>query len=503
MKRKSGILLPVFSLPGKYGIGGFTKEAYRFVDFLVKAGQSYWQILPIGPTSYGDSPYQSFSTFAGNPYFIDLDDLREQGLLKPKDLRDLPKVKKEDRIDYEMLYYSRYPVLRKAYERMEKEDPAFLAFKEEQRQWLRDYALFMAIKDANGGKSFTCWETSLRKRDAAALEAFVAEHGEDIDFYAFLQYQFYRQWYKLKAYANEQGILIIGDIPIYVAADSADVWSHPELFQMNEEGDLTAVAGCPPDGFSATGQLWGNPLYNWEKHAEDGYSWWTRRMEACSRLYDVIRIDHFRGFDQYYSIPAQDETAENGHWEDGPGLALFQALHQALGELNIIAEDLGYITDSVRKLVSDTGFPNMKVLEFGFDGRDSSTADADPGENIYLPFNYNNNCVVYTGTHDNETLLGWLSSISPEELSGVKQYLGLPQKTGRKDLVEPLIRLAQSSVADLAMIPLQDYLKLDNSGRINQPSTLGINWMWRADKAQLSASLAKSIRKITRTYGRI
>ena len=502
MKRKSGILLPIFSLPGKYGIGGFTKEAYRFVDFLVKAGQSYWQILPIGPTSYGDSPYQSFSTFAGNPYFIDLEDLKAQGLLTQKELRELPKAQ-ENRIDYEGLYYSRYPLLKKAYDRMDKEDEDFLAFCEDNRDWLLDYALFMAIKDVHGGASFTQWEEPLRKRDKKALRDFYEKHPQEVGFYEFLQYEFFNQWYQLKAYANEQGIRIIGDIPIYVAADSADVWSRPNLFQMDERGDLKAVAGCPPDGFSATGQLWGNPLYEWEEHAKEGYAWWIKRMKACSRLYDVIRIDHFRGFDQYYSIPAQDETAEHGHWEDGPGIELFEALQEALGDLNIIAEDLGYVTDSVRRLVSDTGFPNMKVIEFAFDGRDSSTAGVDPTENEYLPFHYNSNCVVYTGTHDNETLLGWLNSISPEELHRVKEYLGLPQRTGRRDLVEPLIRMAQASVADLAMIPLQDYLKLDNTARTNQPSTLGINWMWRVDAGDLRASLAKSIRTLTRIYGRI
>ncbi|MCR4868907.1 MAG: 4-alpha-glucanotransferase [Lachnospiraceae bacterium] len=503
MKRKSGILLPVFSLPGKYGIGGFTKEAYRFVDFLVKAGQSYWQILPIGPTSYGDSPYQSFSTFAGNPYFIDLDELKAQGLLTARELRELPEVAKEHAIDYEMLYHSRYELLKKAYMRRDPEDSEYRRFLDENEDWLKDYALFMAIKDANGGVSFTRWDEKLRKREPEALRDFEAEHPEEIGFYCFLQYHFFRQWYQLKQYANERGISIIGDIPIYVAADSADTWSRPELFQMDEEGHLTAVAGCPPDGFAAKGQLWGNPLYRWENHEKDHFSWWTERIRACSRLYDVIRIDHFRGFDQYYSIPATDETAERGHWEDGPGIRLFEALSENLGELDIIAEDLGYMTDSVRQLVRDTGFPNMKVLEFAFDGRDSSTAGVKEAENEYLPFNYHQNCVAYTGTHDNETLLGWLHSISPAEQHYVKEYLGLPQRTALGKLVDPLIRLVHSSVADLAIIPLQDYLGLDNRARTNRPSTIGTNWMWRVDKKDLNASLAKRIRALSGIYGRI
>lgn len=378
--RASGILLPISSLPGKYGIGCFSKEAYKFVDFLEKAGQKYWQILPVGPTSYGDSPYQSFSTFAGNPYFISLESLVEQGLLKKKECDEADFGKLADSVDYHKLYLERFQLLRKAYERSnitQKEE--FHDFRRENAFWLNDYAVFMAVKTFFGGKSFEEWPEDIRRRWEYALNYYRRELYYDIEFYEYIQYEFYRQWFRLKKYANEKGIKIIGDIPIYVAYDSADVWAHPELFQMDAEGKPQTVAGCPPDGFSATGQLWGNPLYRWDYHRDTGFSWWIRRMEKCTSLYDVTRIDHFRGFDQYFSIPAGADDATAGHWEQGPGISLFHAIRARLGDIQIIAEDLGYITDSVRKLVWECGFPNMKVLEFAFDSRDSS----GPGE--YLP----------------------------------------------------------------------------------------------------------------------
>ncbi len=495
--RASGILLPISSLPGKYGIGCFSKEAYKFVDFLEKAGQKYWQILPVGPTSYGDSPYQSFSTFAGNPYFISLESLVEQGLLKKKECDEADFGKLADSVDYHKLYLERFQLLRKAYERSnitQKEE--FHDFRRENAFWLNDYAVFMAVKTFFGGKSFEEWPEDIRRRWEYALNYYRRELYYDIEFYEYIQYEFYRQWFQLKKYANEKGIKIIGDIPIYVAYDSADVWAHPELFQMDAEGKPRTVAGCPPDGFSATGQLWGNPLYRWDYHRDTGYSWWIRRMEKCTSLYDVTRIDHFRGFDQYFSIPAGADDATEGHWEQGPGISLFHAIRARLGDIQIIAEDLGYITDSVRKLVWECGFPNMKVLEFAFDSRDSS----GPGE--YLPHNYNKNCVVYTGTHDNETLLGWLDNILPEEVEMVKKYVGRDTKE-KKELVSDLIRVAQSSVADYCIIPIQDYLCLDNGARINTPSTVGTNWKWRVSDKQLSNKLAEKIKEYAVVYGRI
>ncbi len=495
--RASGILLPISSLPGKYGIGCFSKEAYKFVDFLEKAGQKYWQILPVGPTSYGDSPYQSFSTFAGNPYFISLESLVEQGLLKKKECDEADFGKLADSVDYHKLYLERFQLLRKAYERSnitQKEE--FHDFRRENAFWLNDYAVFMAVKTFFGGKSFEEWPEDIRRRWEYALNYYRRELYYDIEFYEYIQYEFYRQWFRLKKYANEKGIKIIGDIPIYVAYDSADVWAHPELFQMDAAGKPQTVAGCPPDGFSATGQLWGNPLYRWDYHRDTGFSWWIRRMEKCTSLYDVTRIDHFRGFDQYFSIPAGADDATAGHWEQGPGISLFHAIRARLGDIQIIAEDLGYITDSVRKLVWECGFPNMKVLEFAFDSRDSS----GPGE--YLPHNYNKNCVVYTGTHDNETLLGWLDNILPEEVEMVKKYVGRDTKE-KKELVSDLIRVAQSSVADYCIIPIQDYLCLDNGARINTPSTVGTNWKWRVSDKQLSNKLAEKIKEYAVVYGRI
>ena len=498
--RKSGVLLPVFSLPGPYGIGCFSKEAYKFVDFLADAGQSYWQMLPIGPTSYGDSPYQSFSTFAGNPYFIDLTELIDRGLLKKAEC-DHTKMKATDSyIDYGMLYEKRYPILKKAFGRLKADDIEKLdKFVQKNKKWLPDYALFMALKDAHGGDSFMKWEDDLRQREPQALEDARSEYDDEIRFYEWLQYEFFRQWKRLKKYANKKGIEIIGDIPIYVAEDSADVWSAPELFQMDEDGRPVAVAGCPPDAFSEDGQLWGNPLYDWKRHEEEGFNWWIRRMKNCMKLYDVIRIDHFRGFDEYYSIPAGDDTARNGEWKKGPGKKLFKAIKKKLGDTPIIAEDLGFMTDSVRKLVKDTGFPNMKVLEFAFDGRDASSASGKTNE--YLPFNYDKNCVVYTGTHDNETVRGWLGSIKKAEYNELQDYLDY--NISRKDvLTRKLVRAALASSANMCIIPMQDWLGLGNEARINTPSTLGNNWKWRMDRLAMSDELAEEMLKLTRLYGR-
>ena len=492
--RASGILMPVFSLPSRYGIGSFSKSAYQFVDMLKKAGQKYWQILPLCPTSYGDSPYQSFSTYAGNPYFIDLDQLIEEKLLTRKECQTCDFGDDPQDIDYGKLYENRFKLLRKAYERANVgEDQEFEAYRRENAWWLDDYALFMAVKDRFDGVAWNEWAEDIRLRWSNAMDYYRRELYYEIEFYSYLQFVFMKQWKKLKNYANINGIEIIGDIPIYVAFDSADAWANPELFQFDSENLPTAVAGCPPDGFSADGQLWGNPLYRWDYHRETGFDWWIRRIAYCSELYDVVRIDHFRGFDEYYSIPYGDTTARNGHWEKGPGIALFEAAKNRLGELNIIAEDLGYITDSVKKLVADSGFPGMKVLEFAFDSREKSD---------YLPYTYEKNSVVYTGTHDNETIAGWYAGLDKSDLKMCTDYMNIDRIPG-KEYHWDFIRLAMLSVSDLCVIPIQDYLGLDNRARINHPSTLGTNWRWRLAKGQLSASLLKEIREMTRISGRL
>lgn len=497
MNRSAGILLPISSLPAKYGIGSFSKSAYDFVDWLKGAGQSYWQILPLVPTSYGDSPYQSFSTYAGNPYFIDLDALIEEGVLTQKEVDAVDFGKQEDSVDYEKLYHGRFPLLRKAYERSDiSKNKDYLTFVEENSWWLKDYALFMAVKERFGGVAWTEWAEDIKLRYGYAMDYYRKELYFEIEFHQYLQFTFWKQWKQLKEYANRQGVAIIGDIPIYVAMDSADTWANPEMFQLDEEHVPVAVAGCPPDGFSATGQLWGNPLYRWDYHEKTGYDWWMKRLSYCFRMYDVVRIDHFRGFDEYFSIPYGAETAVNGHWEKGPGMKLFSRMKEVLGEREVVAEDLGYMTDTVRRLVKESGFPNMKVLEFAFDSRDTGSA------NDYLPHNYTENCVAYTGTHDNETIIGWLDCITKEEKAMVREYL-CDQKTAQKALYWPMIALVMRSRANLSVIPMQDYLGLDNRARINQPSTVGKNWKWRVQKEQLDEELQGKIRKLTKMYGRI
>ena len=492
--RRSGILMPVASLPGRYGIGSFNKEAYKFVDFLAKAGQQYWQILPLGPTGYGDSPYQSFSTFAGNPYFIDLEELAEEGLLRKSECEAFDWGSQSDTIDYEKIYLSRFKVLRLAYERSNiKRTKAYKEFVSQNEFWLEDYALYMAIKSSFGGVSFIEWDEKARRRDEKTLESYRERFADEIDFYKFQQFYFDRQWTALKKYANEQGIKIVGDIPIYVAFDSADTWADPELFQFDSKGYPKAVAGCPPDGFSATGQLWGNPLYDWSYHKKTGYEWWIKRMAHCRRLYDVIRVDHFRAFDEYYAIPYGDPTAEFGKWKKGPGTGLFKAIEKSLGKIDIIAEDLGFLTDTVKKLVADTGFPGMKVLEFAFDSREESD---------YLPHNYTKNSVVYTGTHDNETIMGWFEKLKGADKKLACEYLNISGEA-TAETAWAFIRLAMESVSDTCVIPIQDYLALGDEARINTPSTLGGNWVWRMDRNALSSKLAKRIFTLTEIYGRL
>ncbi len=497
MNRTAGILLAITSLPSRYGIGCFSKSAYDFVDWLKEAGQTYWQILPLGPTSYGDSPYQSFSTFAGNPYLISLEDLIEEGVLTQEECDEAALEKQPDDIDYKTLYERRYPLLRKAYERSHvHENQDYLDFVAANQWWLSDYALFMAVKDRFGGKPWTEWAEDIRLRWGYAMDYYRRELYFDIEFQQYMQYKFFQQWFALKNYANSKGIRIIGDIPIYVAMDSADTWAHPELFQLDENNLPTAVAGCPPDGFSATGQLWGNPLYRWDYHRKTDYNWWISRLKSCFNLYDVVRIDHFRGFDEYYSIPYGADSALGGHWEKGPGIELFHQVEKCLGWHEIIAEDLGYVTDATRKLVRESGFAGMKVLEFAFDSRDSGSA------NDYLPHNYIENSVAYTGTHDNETITGWLDSITKEEQQMVRDYL-CDQYTPKKLLYKSLIGLVMRSNSRMCIIPIQDYLGRDNTCRMNKPSTVGTNWRWRLTEADLTEELKNEILYTTKRFGRM
>ena len=465
------------------------------MDFLKKAGQKLWQILPLGPVGYGASPYQSFSTFAGNPYYIDLEFLIEDGYLTREECDACDFGNHENYIDYEKMYLQRFPLLRKAWERAVKKGletkKDYVAFLKKSMNWLDDYALYMALKDAFPGKCFIEWERDIRLREPLAMAKYRRELADEIRFYQFQQYLFDKQWRELKLYANKAGVKIVGDIPIYVAFDSADTWAHPELFQLDESGMPTAVAGCPPDAFSSTGQLWGNPLYNWEYHQKTNYAWWMQRIGYCYELYDVVRIDHFRGFDEYWSVPYGAETAAGGHWEEGPGIELFETMKRKLGKKRVIAENLGFLTDSVVKLLEDTGYPGMKVLQFAFDAN---------GESIYLPHNYDHNCVVYTGTHDNETTAGWITTRTEQDREFLERYLNRKRD---EDLCWELIRTAVASVADIAIIPMQDYLALGNEARINTPSTLGDNWKWRMSQGAATDELAEKIYGLTKMYGRL
>mgnify|MGYP002577178691 FL=1 len=492
--RKSGILMHITSLPSPYGIGTMGKAAYEFVDFLQAGGQSCWQLLPICPTSYGDSPYQSYSTYAGNPYFIDLEELAAEGLLEPSEYEEIDWECTPDKINYGAMYRKRYPVLRKAAERfLQNPCDEFKTFSEKNAYWLDDFALFMALKDIHGGAAWSEWTPALRNRDSEVLETAKTEHAGEIAFWKVLQYFFFRQWRKLKSYANEKGIKLIGDLPIYVSLDSVDVWAHGELFQLDENKCPREVAGCPPDGFSADGQLWGNPLYDWDYMEQQDFSWWVGRIRYLCEVYDVLRIDHFRGFDTYYAIPYGETTAKNGRWKQGPGMKLFREVEHSIGRQPIIAEDLGYLTDSVRQLLKDSGFPGMKVMEFGFDSRDASGSE-------YLPHNYIKNCVAYAGTHDNDTILGWFDEVSPEDAEYARNYLRISPGD------EPNWCMADSlweSVAELTVLQAQDILGLGSEARMNIPSTLGENWKWRALPGVFTKELAERLRYRMWLYGRL
>ncbi len=494
--RASGVLLHITSLPSLHGVGTMGEEAYRFVDFLKAAGQKYWQILPVCPTSYGDSPYQSFSTFAGNPYLIDLDLLAGDGLLDAAEYENIDWESDEEHVNFGALYEKRYPILRRAAERFLQNPPQEYAefVNADSSFWLEDYALFMALKDAHQGRSWSEWEDALRLRDEDALARARAEYAGDIDFYKVLQYLFISQWTKLKAYANEQGISIIGDLPIYVSLDSVDVWSAPEQFQLNENLTPVDVAGCPPDAFSADGQLWGNPLFDWDYMDRDGYSWWIRRIRHAAAIYDMIRIDHFRGFAGYYSIPFGDKTAKNGHWNEGPGMKLFRAVEAALGRQNIIAEDLGFLTEDVHVLLNDSGYPGMRVLEFAFDSRDTGDSAS------YLPHNYIHECIAYTGTHDNEPVLGWLATAGAEDVAMAREYLHLTKEEGEN---WGMMRCLWSSVSDTTIVQAQDILDLGHEAKMNTPSTTGSNWTWRAKKGAFTKELAEKLHHKMWLYGRL
>lgn len=491
LDRGAGILLPISSLPSPYGIGTLGKDAYAFVDQLVEANQTYWQVLPVGPTSYGDSPYQSFSTFAGNPYFIDLDLLCKEGLLEETEFEGIVWAENEEYIEYEKLWEHRYRILQSAFEKFDyKNNRKYRAFCKEQKEWLEDYALFMACKAYNEHREWLSWEEGLRFRDKQTLNQYKKVLKEEIHFWKFLQYKFYEQWHALKAYANKNHVKIIGDIPIYVALDSADVWANPELFQLNEELRPTFVAGCPPDAFSDMGQKWGNPLYDWGRMEQDDFAWWKTRMAAAAKLYDVIRIDHFIGIVRYYMVPAE-KTAREGKFKMGPGIKLTNAIDTVLGEAKVIAEDLGVLIPKVGKVLKKAGYPGMKVLEFAFDGH---------RDNPYLPHMYDKNCVVYGGTHDNDTLVAYYDLLEEDQLEYAMSYCGSKSK---ETLIEDVIRMSYASVADTVIFQMQDILKKDNEARMNLPATIGTNWRWRLQKGEFGEEQITLLKKLADTYGRM
>ena len=490
--RSSGVLMHITSLPGPYGVGTMGKQAFAFVDFLKEAGQTYWQILPLTPTGYGDSPYQSCCSYAGNPYLIDLESLIKEKLLKKSDVAEIDWCWSETKVDFGRQYNNRLNILRKAYDRFQDKDEAFAAFCAEQSGWLKDFALYMALKGKYNGKAWYEWDADLKFRNVKAINKVSKELAADIRFYSFVQYLFYKQWNALHAYAKENGVRIIGDVPIYVPIDSVEVWCEPSVFQLDENLNPTAVAGCPPDAFSADGQLWGNPLYDWDKMKKNGYKWWIRRLAAAGQWYDVVRMDHFRGLEAYWRIPAGAATAKEGKWVKGPCMDFINAIKKKLPQLEMIAEDLGTLTQEVLDLRDESGFPGMKVLGFAFDSREPSD---------YLPYFYPRNAVVYTGTHDNMTMRQWFETANPDAVAYATEYMNLSKKEG---LVLGTIRTAMSSVADMCIIQMPDWLDLGDVARMNFPGTLSdCNWTWRAKNGMMSKALAKKIREMTTLYGRL
>ena len=482
----------ISSLPGNTGIGTLGKEAYKFVDFLKSAGQTYWQVLPLCPTSYGDSPYQSFSTFAGNPYFIDFYSLCDDGLLDKDDFENIDWGENLEKIDFEKISQNRYTVLRKAYKAFDKNDSNYKIFCNENSYWLDDFALYMAIKEENHGKSWNEWDTDIKLRKNNVVLSLNKQLKEEVEFYKTIQYFFFTQWNKLKAYANTNGVKIIGDIPIYVAGDSADVWANPKQFLLDKDCNPIEVAGCPPDAFSDEGQLWGNPLYNWDYMKKDGYSWWKKRIEHLCNMCDVIRIDHFRGFESYYCIPADSKTAKIGEWRKGPGIEFFREIERDLGKKEIIAEDLGYLTPAVKKMLKQSKYPGMKVLQFAFDTDE---------ENDYLLHNFTKNSVAYAGTHDNDTIIGYMTKTTPRKTrKRARNYLRLTRREGYN---WGFMKAVWSSNSDTAIVTMQDLLGLGNEARMNYPSTVKDNWQWRAKPDYITVELAEKIRYYTVLYQRI
>ena len=495
--RAAGVLLHPTSFPGRFGIGDMGRHAYRFIDFLVGSGLSLWQVLPLGPTGYGDSPYQSFSTFAGNPLLISPDQLVEDGFLPEEAVEDVPRFP-DSRVDYGWVIDYKNGLLQQAFAHFRRagsaqQKEAFERFCAEQAAWLDDFALFMAVKNhhvEHEGGVWNTWPEEIARRTPQGMRKWAERLQEEVQYHKFLQHLFLEQWLALKRYANERGVRIIGDVPIFVAFDSADVWANPELYFLGEDGSPSVVAGVPPDYFSETGQRWGNPLYRWDRMAENNYEWWTRRVEGTLTLVDIIRIDHFRGFEAYWEIPATEETAVVGQWVEGPGAAVFEAIRERLGELPIIAEDLGVITLEVEQLRDRFDYPGMKILQFAFSGERNSN---------FLPHNFVRNCVVYTGTHDNETTWGWYRNVDEQARDHLRRYTG---RSG-DDVAWDMIRLALASVADMAVIPLQDYMDLGNEARMNFPSTESGNWQWRYTENMLSGVIAYRLRDMVELYGRL
>lgn len=488
LDRSSGILLPIFSLPSNYGIGTFGKAAYNFIDFLKKSSQSYWQILPLGPTSYGDSPYQCLSSFAGNPYFIDLDMLVNEGLINKKDLKGLQC--DITYVDYEKMYNTRFSLLKKAAKvGLESYAERVKIFAEENSSWIYDYALFTAVKERFSMKPWYEWPDDIRNRDNSAIDRYKNLLNSEIEENIFIQYLFFSQWNALLEYAHKNGIKIIGDMPIYAAYDSADVWANPKFFKLNEDGSPRCVAGVPPDAFSNDGQLWGNPIYDWDALSLDGYGFWIRRIGAATHFFDVIRIDHFRGLESYWEVPPHSNTAKGGHWEKGPGTPFVNMITSWFNDTEFIAEDLGVLTEDVKKMLADSKLPGMKVLEFAF--------EPEEGGNEYLPHKYGENSVCYIGTHDNDTLIGWCNSAKKGEIKFAKEYL-----SSGEDFADSVIRAGMRSKAALFITQMQDWLSLGSEARINTPGITYGNWRWRMQKGVANSVLANKIKKITKTYNR-